>query len=110
MIRGTLRSTRSDTLFPYTTLFRSAKVEVDDAAHVSDSRLVSAVGRRRAHGVVVYARTCRDLSLHRRRRAEVQRQALPRRRCAGGGAGGDRGACAEGGLADRKSTSLNSSH
>src|SRR3546814_14424987 len=38
MIRRPPRSTRTDTLFPYTTLFRSGGGQVDDAEHRGDQR------------------------------------------------------------------------
>src|SRR3546814_9188812 len=39
MIRLPPRSTRTDTLFPYTTLFRSVRDEVGAGIHVDDPRL-----------------------------------------------------------------------
>src|SRR3546814_3298409 len=49
MIRRPPRSTRTDTLFPYTTLFRSAR-QRDRARRIVDPPIVSVnVSRRRAH-------------------------------------------------------------
>src|SRR3546814_17633013 len=39
LIRRPPRSTRTDTLFPYTTLFRSLKVEVDVPEHLAGVRV-----------------------------------------------------------------------
>src|SRR3546814_15902544 len=63
MIRRPPRSTRTDTLFPYTTLFRSGAAEVDAAAAVAGEAAehpvaaapVHAAGDRRDHAVVVVA-------------------------------------------------------
>src|SRR3546814_8575159 len=57
MIRRPPRSTRTDTLFPYTTLFRSARSAQDDAAGVGKLR------RRLGH-------RCREAAQDRRRRGE----------------------------------------
>src|SRR3546814_1586055 len=43
MIRRPPRSTRTDTLFPYTTLFRSTIVEPDGSIAVDDPRAVRAL-------------------------------------------------------------------
>src|SRR3546814_13442605 len=42
MIRRPPRSTRTDTLFPYTTLFRSQPAQVDE--HPADARVVELAG------------------------------------------------------------------
>src|SRR3546814_9286774 len=51
MIRRPPRSTRTDTLFPYTTLFRAQEGQLDDACRASDLRadLAQKVDRR-GHG------------------------------------------------------------
>src|SRR3546814_6585082 len=54
MIRQPPRSTRTDTLFPYTTLFRS----LDDHRIFDDLRLV---GKRREHALEADRRLCRPL-------------------------------------------------
>src|SRR3546814_4173317 len=67
MIRRPPRSTRTDTLFPYTTLFRSARVHAGDRARQIDRRggivchghAALVAGRRR--------RWCADGERHRRR-------------------------------------------
>src|SRR3546814_15147273 len=45
MLRRPPRSTRTDTLFPYTTLFRSGDVLVVDAAAVADPGQVAGAGK-----------------------------------------------------------------
>src|SRR3546814_19249933 len=47
MIRRPPRSTRTDTLFPYTTLFRSIEVELDDQIEGFGIRLDDAITRER---------------------------------------------------------------
>src|SRR3546814_2311934 len=57
MIRRPPRSTRTDTLFPYTTLFRSVRSHrpaADDQLHLRDVRGIAA-----DHGVPVFCRCCR---------------------------------------------------
>src|SRR3546814_10166429 len=49
MIRRPPRSTRTDTLFPYTTLFRSVAFAPDEIAHVLATRGIGAASIRR-HG------------------------------------------------------------
>src|SRR3546814_14702975 len=48
MIRRPPRSTRTDTLFPYTTLFRSADSGVEDDRQLADRRLAGVQPRDRA--------------------------------------------------------------
>src|SRR3546814_11783201 len=86
MIRRPPRSTRTDTLFPYTPLFRSARIALQggDAVAAGEELL----GRGTLIGVPAKART---FGLHG---------------CAGDGLGGGKRRCD----GDRKSTRLNSSH
>src|SRR3546814_13202397 len=89
MIRRPPRSTRTDTLFPYTTLFRSADV-VDRALGLCD-RAFDVLDAAAGFQPGVFTRRARVIhALHDRRRTllllQVQR------------------------LGDRKSTRLNSSH
>src|SRR3546814_5382635 len=46
MIRRPPRSTRTDTLFPYTTLFRSGADQIADAAHVDHRMIEPRAGER----------------------------------------------------------------
>src|SRR3546814_4530527 len=48
MIRRPPRSTRTDTLFPYTTLFRSYRKLIEDFGHSQDA-LARLVGKSRSH-------------------------------------------------------------
>src|SRR3546814_8217806 len=97
MIRRPPRSTRIDTLFPYTTLFRSEVAELRRLAH--DEVAVGRIGDRsvdeltHAHGVH-HRRHLPRVARQRLKAVEVLRQEL-----AGELAG-----------KDRKSTRLNSSH
>src|SRR3546814_3810142 len=61
MIRRPPRSTRTDTLFPYTTLFRSDAVDIRLRAEV-----VAQVGRRVTEQVAHHVLRARSLDLHRR--------------------------------------------
>src|SRR3546814_19214179 len=97
MIRRTPRSTRTDTLFPYTTLFRSQQVDIDQAA------LVAAFVEQRMRALEVAHRVA-VAALHHIEFGEVAQAhrglfghllALGQR---------------ERGVEDRKSTRLNSSH
>src|SRR3546814_19969468 len=55
MIRRPPRSTRTDTLFPYTTLFRSA--EIGDARRaLEDRQAVARIGAGKRHGRVIVGR------------------------------------------------------
>src|SRR3546814_14602897 len=85
MIRRPPRSTRTDTLFPYTTLFRSLRP--------------LAGGREEGRS---QAQPCEHLGRHRRRGGRAA-EAGDRQRLPGLVAGGPAGP-------DRKSTRLNSSH
>src|SRR3546814_1093938 len=104
MIRRPPRSTRTDTLFPYTTLFRSA-------GHASFGRLAD----------LALADWNRMLAVHATGAFLVCREALPALRSAGGGSivnvasiaalvGRDGVAGYSAAKGDRKSTRLNSSH
>src|SRR3546814_15580576 len=94
MIRRPPRSTRTDTLFPYTTLFRSADSGVEDDRQLADRRLAGVQPRDRAR-----AGACPDvgdafevgqmmravpavIALHVRAfaRDDARRQAVPARR------------------------------
>src|SRR3546814_11533792 len=89
MIRRPPRSTRTDTLFPYTTLFRSRPGERRDGAPPGAARTLAA-------GPAGLARLCG------RGRADRPRLAAhPAVECAATAIGAER---------DRKSTRLNSSH
>src|SRR3546814_8773271 len=61
MIRRPPRSTRTDTLFPYTTLFRSPRRRPDRPADVSDP------GLQRPAGLAAARRGLAELPPHRRR-------------------------------------------
>src|SRR3546814_18892908 len=81
MIRRPPRSTRTDTLFPYTTLFRSAPAIIEDcgilfivAQHRDDDDLVRRDARRTAQPVVVAMRHD-DAADHPGRRAPTRRVA-----------------------------------
>src|SRR3546814_1755847 len=67
MIRQPPRSTRTDTLFPYTTLFRSALEELASQVHIE-----AAYMRTRKGNVVVQARATRKIN-HHTRQGLVQR-------------------------------------
>src|SRR3546814_4133401 len=109
MIRRPPRSTRTDTLFPYTTLFRSAHL-VDAEAGAVEARLVSGCGR--------------ALGIEGRQRHHCQELASARVHHDASGADGTELLHRAGQLAgqqvlhaqidaeaeDRKSTRLNSSH
>src|SRR3546814_4332777 len=64
MIRRPPRSTRTDTLFPYTTLFRSARGCRKGQRSKADRR--AAVGQRRG---LQYLRVCKLLDFHFHRKA-----------------------------------------
>src|SRR3546814_12467756 len=86
MIRRPPRSTRTDTLFPYTTLFRSQQsVDGAEAALRRDPALIAAGGVQ-AHRIALAQRQVRDDQRRVQRVVEVRQRA------------------------DRKSTRLNSSH
>src|SRR3546814_15733585 len=81
MIRRPPRSTRTDTLFPYTTLFRSPFVGVRDER---DFRMLDHVGRARTlgaqHGLVDLLRSDQQTALDERRQtAGVARCLVVRR-------------------------------
>src|SRR3546814_12823184 len=101
MIRRPTRSTRTDTLFPYTTLFRSTGVASVDAgvADDGDGRLLAAheAAQARAVGAGLCGGRVRTLAGRGYRHPAV--------RVAGGPA-----ARRHPGVGDRKSTRLNSSH
>src|SRR3546814_14227109 len=89
MIRRPPRSTRTDTLFPYTTLFRAPDLEPILAFGDDDGAIRVALAEEAASE--------RGAAPFRSRRVVV----LP---------AGTLGECADGDLVDRKSTRLNSSH
>src|SRR3546814_13288710 len=62
MIRRPPRSTRTDTLFPYTTLFRSAAT---DAVQGADALVVAVLGLQLAHKLVGFAQRRTRRQLHR---------------------------------------------
>src|SRR3546814_11422318 len=90
MIRRPPRSTRTDTLFPYTTLFRSA----GEAAAVRADDLRDPRRYRRRH---------RESDAHEADRRQAVRRPVPLERAGGRPA-------PDGVHQDRKSTRLNSSH
>src|SRR3546814_19943043 len=73
MIRRPPRSTRTDTLFPYTTLFRSADAGDDDGVL---SRLVrqSGLRSRRRIGLILAHGLCGSLRRRKSRCADQQRR------------------------------------
>src|SRR3546814_7569351 len=77
MIRRPPRSTRTDTRFPYTTLFRSHVAEAGGAAKHQPGAFVQ-VRRLHVGRTVLGYRRCRDLRGHRYRwhRAQPRRHAL----------------------------------
>src|SRR3546814_3281131 len=116
MIRRPPRSTRTDTLFPYTTLFRSPAAALPAPGRPTPSRRWRAAARRRYSG---WRRGMADapgpeyllplpLAVHlahhgRQIAGEAERQPAPRIVVERDGAGAHPGR-------DRKSTRLNSSH
>src|SRR3546814_5191789 len=60
MIRRPPRSTRTDTLFPYTTLFRSDRVRVPDA-HFIEQRCRHGAEAMRGHFLLAVAKTAQRL-------------------------------------------------
>src|SRR3546814_5518764 len=110
MIRRPPRSTRTDTLFPYTTLFRSGgAAAVGPAKHLDDETLWPAYRRVMPQGAATQAR-----SLHDRKEADHLRridESCARQAAVASdaviAATGQQGVDEEG---DRKSTRLNSSH
>src|SRR3546814_6390623 len=101
MIRRPPRSTRTDTLFPYTTLFRSAH-GADGLAGIATDDRPGAVEHALDHAVV-------DGGLHFAQRAALfaDRKTVAERRVA---VLRQRGSRRGQGQRDRKSTRLNSSH
>src|SRR3546814_1316081 len=106
MIRRPPRSTRTDTLFPYTTLFRSPPVDRDRLA----GQIIAAVREQEDKEILKLGHRAETTQRHgvgaRRARSGVGDgvELLPR---AFGGAGPRRGGVE---AKDRKSTRLNSSH
>src|SRR3546814_19338263 len=113
MIRRPPRSTRTDTLFPYTTLFRSRDGEDDAARHIAfdrervaaDEQIVGGefrrIGRRRCEAIAGGG----DSALDDERASDIAREASADRVEARGGDGSGEADMAR----DRKSTRLNSS-
>src|SRR3546814_5158280 len=103
MIRRPPRSTRTDTLFPYTTLFRSSH-EAQQLSRFGNPRTRPAL----AEAAVVdelHVQSAKRLGLLEHLRLQVGR-AVPGRLTAGGGVHGEDQPATR----DRKSTRLNSSH
>src|SRR3546814_12086255 len=98
MIRRPPRSTRTDTLFPYTTLFRS-DVDGENLARAGDPRALDDRGADAAATEYRDARPGFDLRGVERRTDAGQDRAPD-----------ERGAIERNILVDRKSTRLNSSH
>src|SRR3546814_13715019 len=71
MIRRPPRSTRTDTLFPYTTLFRSVGDEVDGGADVGQEEEESPLTRPLHHADTATAFTHDDPPIHRSRVRDV---------------------------------------
>src|SRR3546814_15975527 len=74
MFRRPPRSTRTDTLFPYTTLFRSLARRLDE----NDKALDNLTATRRlaeADAAAAHAHIEAELSAHRQRRDEAERSA-----------------------------------
>src|SRR3546814_12092011 len=93
MIRRPPRSTRTDTLFPYTTLFRSKEIPLGGADEVGDER-ADPDGEESGDGGLY----------------GVPAQQPPRQDQGGRGERGADGGHQPEGRRDRKSTRLNSSH
>src|SRR3546814_17007860 len=93
MIRRPPRSTRTDTLFPYTTLFRSGQHGAAAAGAVAAGAAVTDLEPRRRHAAVGIGQ-----SEHGVGRSEIDADR------------GDHRWISLGGGVDRKSTRLNSSH
>src|SRR3546814_8728410 len=105
MIRRPPRSTRTDTLFPYTTLFRSPFAAIDRLADLGDLVVIFGLGRaaRIAHRIVGADRQPRIVAPRRGiADADLQRLDLLARLGLGFGRHPVE--------IDRKSTRLNSSH
>src|SRR3546814_16415609 len=60
MIRRTPRSTRTDTLFPYTTLFRSQPIPQCRAAAYADLQIIRRLRNRIAHHEPIFMRNIAD--------------------------------------------------
>src|SRR3546814_10319716 len=122
MIRRPPRSTRTDTLFPYTTLFRSAALRLSDlcqeshAGHVAvDGAVLEArhVVAAVALGEVGFGPVAAGQQAARERRVGDEADAEPaagRQYICLDIAGGERVLGLQCGDGDRKSTSMNSSH
>src|SRR3546814_5224357 len=111
MIRRPPRSTRTDTLFPYTTLFRSLDAEIEFGGREGFGAVFEApVGAGQARGIVAQLLRALDRDVLDRGHVHAEDDLAPR------GADrvidvDDRGLCAREAVeADRKSTRLNSSH
>src|SRR3546814_14124710 len=122
MIRRPPRSTRTDTLFPYTTLFRSAVVPHEEGgadrteAESEDRQPLHALRHHRRLPEQVTsksqqrdgaAETADHFGRHRAEASVQHRIGRPSQRAGGGGEVAEGVARVEG---DRKSTRLNSSH
>src|SRR3546814_6873984 len=114
MIRRPPRSTRTDTLFPYTTLFRSRTGRRHAAADARARTPVAARTRRlsapRRVRPVVRRDRRRDRARSRRLPATRRTGARPRPRRASTLSGRARARAGDRGGLDRKSTRLNYSH
>src|SRR3546814_10505761 len=102
MIRRPPRSTRTDTLFPYTTLFRSRGRRPVDAVHRAEAQGGVAAEQRAVHRR--RRRIQRMEQVGHARKTEIVAEQVERRGCPLHCEGEGRKA------EDRKSTRLNSSH
>src|SRR3546814_3885541 len=108
MIRRPPRSTRTDTLFPYTTLFRSCVVPAPEAHVDIDAVGLRIVGEQQQPGAV-RERHLLHVEPGDRRPADDLARRAERGELRKGGRG-ERLALAREARQDRKSTRLNSSH
>src|SRR3546814_2977282 len=109
MIRRPPRSTRTDTRFPYTTLFRSAKGMGRVSLHILKIGAdIAAMGKGEVGDLPGIARVSHDLLIagHRRVEADLANRLANRAEAASE----PHGAVTKDQYPDRKSTRLNSSH
>src|SRR3546814_8402459 len=120
MIRRPPRSTRTDTLFPYTTLFRSNRDFDSEIAIFEQFAAIRALGVFFAFALGVALTFCMFVFAFGSAAAGSERDGKEQRRCSGGkwkllhGIFSARGAASKRpvrrSISDRKSTRLNSSH